>query len=175
MSRSSVALAAAIPLCMLAAAAATHLATAQTRANERMTPHLSFVVSVVPDVVAAATRLSVNVDIRPRHGIHVYAPGTQYRPVRVVLDADPLLQIENAIYPQPHAYLFKPLNEQVLVYDEPFRVAQLVTIGGPARPASGRRARSSLTIRGRLEYQACDAEVCYLPASIGFEQSVRMK
>jgi len=159
---------------VLGAAAATHLATAETRANERLTPHLAFVVSVVPDVVAASTRLSVNVDITPRHGIHVYAPGTQYRPVRIELDADPMLQVEDSAYPQPHVYLFEPLNEKVLVYDEPFRVTQRVTLRAAAGPPA-RNARSLLTIRGTLHYQACDEQVCYLPESIRFERSVRVK
>lgn len=37
------------------------------------------------------------------------------------------------------------------------------------------RTRSRLAIKGALEYQACDDTVCYLPTSIPFEFTVRVK
>ena len=46
-------------------------------------------------------RFSVIVDVTPTTGMHVYAPGTQYRPIAIALDPDPLLTIHETRYPPP--------------------------------------------------------------------------
>lgn len=131
------------------------------------TEHLTVRATLQPDVVRDGTRMTVAVDVVPREGMHVYAPGSQYRPIGVTLDAHPALTPSAPVYPTPAVYLFKPLNEEVLAYSEPFRIALGVDVGaiGPNT--------SRLRVSGVLTYQACDDRVCYLPDSLPLEWTVR--
>ena len=65
----------------------------------------------------------------PEEGIYVFAPGTHYRPVAIRLDTGSLLRVHGSKYPKPIRFLFKPLKEEVLVYDAPFRLALTVVAG----------------------------------------------
>ena len=84
------------------------------------------------------------------------------------------LQIHETIYPPPTSYHFKPLNEDVLVYETPFRLTLDITPGWTPRQREILRTQDRLTIKGQLTYQACDDKVCYLPASVPFEWGVRI-
>ena len=70
--------------------------------------------------------------------------------------------------------LFKPLNEQVLVYNAPFRlVAQLGL--DPTRPlVTPLQKGARLTLDASVDYQACDDRVCYLPESIPLRWTVTL-
>ena len=118
--------------------------------------------------------MSLAVDVRPKKGLHVYAPGTMYRPVAIAIEPNPALKVETAIYPPPVSYLFKPLNERVLVYERPFRLTLDLTVVGTPAQLAALTAESRLTVKGQLTYQACDDQVCFLPASVPFEWGVRI-
>jgi DsbC/DsbD-like thiol-disulfide interchange protein len=129
----------------------------------RNTRHLSFTAAITPDVVKPNSRLQLIVNVTPKKGVHVYAPGATYRAITVTLDRNPALKPSKAVYPQPSIYIFKPLKEQVLVYSDPFKLSMNVVVGTiPARTAR-------LRITGSLSYQACDDRVCYLPESVPLE------
>ena len=129
----------------------------------RNTPHLSFTAALSPDVVKPGGTLQLIVNVIPRKRVHVYAPGTNYRAIAVTLDRNPALKPSKAVYPKPSIFVFKPLNEQVLVYSDPFKLSMTVGVGTIPR----RTAR--LRITGTLSYQACDDRVCYLPESVPLE------
>ena len=141
----------------------------------RVTPHLAFAAALSPDVIVPGTRMSIVVDVTPKKGMHVYAPGTQHRPVVIAVQPNPLLRVDDPVYPTPTPYVFKPLNEEVLVYSAPFRIVLDITAGDTVAQQAELRTRSRLAIKGELEYQACDDSVCYLPTSIPFEWTVRVK
>ena len=145
------------------------------RVVSRVTPHLAFAAVLSRDVIVPGTRLSIVVDVTPKQGMHVYAPGSTYRPVAISIRPHPLLRVHDAVYPKPTVYLFKPLNEEALVYSAPFRLALDITAGNTAAQQAQLHARSRLTIKGELQYQACDETVCYLPTSVPFEWTVRIK
>ena len=105
--------------------------------------------------------------------MHVYAPGTQYRPVVIRLQANPALRVHNPVYPKPTVYRFKPLNEDVLVYDAPFRLVVDVIAGDSVALRRQLRGRTQMTIKATLDYQACDDRMCYLPASVPFQRTLR--
>jgi hypothetical protein len=50
-----------------------------------------------------------------------------------------------------------------------------LTAGVTAAQQTRLRARSRITIRGALEYQACDDQVCFLPKSVPLEWTVPVK
>ena len=101
-------------------------------------------------------------------GMHVYAPGAAgYRPIAVTIAPQPFVQLRPLQYPPSEIYFFKPLNERVPVYQKPFR------LGSGRRCSKGRtqaqaalQGKESLTLTGRVEYQACDDKVCFNPATV---------
>ena len=146
---------------MLAAASASLVAQAATT---RETKHLKFTVSVSPRVISEGDRITLAVDVFPKARMHVYAPGSKYQPIKIAIEPQPALTIDETTYPRAESYYFKPLNETQPVYQAPFRLQVGMTIR--ALEPSSTRSNSSITIVGALDYQACDDRVCYLPESI---------
>jgi hypothetical protein len=64
----------------------------------------------------------------------------------------------------------------VLVYDAPFRLAvDLVLVAGHSDAVRAQlRNRTQMIIRATLDYQACDDRLCYLPASVPFQWTLRV-
>lgn len=146
-------------------------------ANEIATPHLTVRTWPSDEVVAPGERFSVVLDIVPKPAIHIYAPGQEgYIPISVTVDEDPALMPHAMVYPEPDIYHFKPLNERVKVYSHPFRLLQDVTVS-PSQETRARAAEegATLTIRGQIRYQACDDQVCFMPATLPVEWTAKLK
>jgi DsbC/DsbD-like thiol-disulfide interchange protein len=148
--------------------------SAAARVTSRSTPHLTFTATISPVVIVPGARISIAVDVVPKKGMHVYAPGTKYRPVVIRLRADPALRVRDPVYPKPTVYRFKPLNEDVLVYNGPFRLVVDVVAGDATALRAHLHGRNQLTVKGTLDYQACDDRMCYLPASVPFQWTLRV-
>ena len=116
--------------------------------------------------VTPGDRLALAVDVTPQPGMHVYAPGDHvYRVVRLRLDAPDFLRLHDVSYPPSELYHYEPLDETVPVYQQPFRLVQEITVPLSQETAAVAAAPGGkLVIEGVLEYQACDDEVCYIPA-----------
>ena len=160
--------------------AATILTTLGARVGagtmQASTSHLTLSASISDAVAAPGERLSIVVEVTPRRGMHLYAPGKHdYRIVKVALDAQPWLKVNQPSYPRSETYDFKPLNERVNVYMKPFRLTQSITL--LATPAAQKllAAMTSVTIAGALEYQACDDKVCFNPARVPLSFEVSLK
>ena len=142
--------------------------TGQDRDATRMeTDHLELVSYASDSVVAPGNRFSLILDVTPKTEMHVYAPGDHtYQVIRLRLDTPVFLQPHDAAYPVSTPYHFEPLNETVPVYEAPFTLVQEITI--PMSDETGELAQAGdpLIIEGTLEYQACDPEICYLPAEV---------
>ena len=143
------------------------IAGAADRAATRVTTdHIEALAWATDEVVAPGNRLSFVVDVTPKTDMHVYAPGDHsYRVIRLRLTAPDFLRSHEVSYPASQTYRFEPLDETVPVYEQPFRLVQDVTI--PMRrdvDALASEPNATLRVEGVLEYQACDHEVCYLPA-----------
>ena len=132
------------------------------------TDHLEVVAYASDAVVAPGNRFSLVLDVTPKPEMHVYAPGDHtYRVIQLRLDAPDFLRLQDLTYPQSETYHFDPLDETVPVYQQPFRLVQEVTIPMSRDiAAAAAEPGATLTIEGALEYQACDHEVCYVPAEI---------
>jgi hypothetical protein len=140
----------------------------------RSTAHLKFTATISPAVIVPDARMSIAVEVVPKKGMHVYAPGTKYRPVSIRLDTGSLLRVHGSTYPKPTRYLFKPLKEEVLVYDAPFRLVVAVLAGNSKTLRAELRGRPQTTIKGTFDYQACDDRVCFLPTSVPFQWTLRV-
>lgn len=107
----------------------------------------------------ASGRVTLIADVAPRPGMHVYAPGNAgYTAVGLIVESRPGLTIGATKYPKAEEFLFAPLNERVRVYGHLFRLTRELTVAPGAAPG--------LVVSGRLEYQACDDKVCYLPQTV---------
>lgn len=101
--------------------------------------------------------MSLFLDITPKPGIHVYAPGAKdYRPIAVVINPHPGVKIGKVKYPKSGTMLFE--GEKVPVYEKPFRLVSEISLD-PSMTAA------SVTLSATVNYQACDDKVCFLPAS----------
>ena len=147
-----------------------------TNAQRIATDHLDAITYATDDIVAPGSLFSLVIDIRPRQGMHVYAPGAaSYRVVALKLDPDPLLMPRSIEYPPHEIYDFKPLDERVPVFQKPFRLIQELSIATSREARAALAASSTMTIRGTLEYQACDDKICYLPNSVPVTYTISVK
>jgi AhpC/TSA family/Thiol:disulfide interchange protein DsbD, N-terminal len=138
--------------------------------------HLDVVTWSSDDLAAPGTRLSLVLDVTPKAGAHVYAPGAKgYIPVALKLDPQEGVQLHPVEYPKPEDYYFKPLDEHVPVYQKRFRIVQDVTFDASRQGEAFLNARTSLTITGQLAYQACDDKVCFPPTSVPVSWTIKLR
>jgi DsbC/DsbD-like thiol-disulfide interchange protein len=117
---------------------------------------------------AAGAKLALFVDVTPKPGIHVYAPGSKdYIPITVKLNAQPEIKAGKVAYPKSELMTFA--DEKVPVFQKPFRLTQDVTLDKSAK------AGSTVTVSGIVNYQACDDRVCYAPESAPVTWTVVVK
>jgi thiol:disulfide interchange protein DsbD len=117
---------------------------------------------------AAGAKLALFVDVTPKPGIHVYAPGSKdYIPITVKLNAQPEIKAGKVAYPKSEIMTFA--DEKVPVFQKPFRLTQDVTLDKSAK------AGSTVTVSGTVNYQACDDRVCYPPESSPITWTVMVK
>ncbi len=141
------------------------------------TDHLTVLTYASDETIAPGNRFSLILEVTPKPGMHVYAPGTHpYRVIGLRLDRIAALTVHPLAYPPSEIYHFKPLDERVPVYQKPFTLVQDVTL--QVTPETRERARASgakLEITGRLEYQACDDKICYPPVDLPVAWSVALR
>ncbi len=117
---------------------------------------------------SAGAKLSLFVDVTPKPGIHVYAPGSKdYIPITVKLNPQAEIKSGKVAYPKSEMMSFA--DEKVPVFQKPFRLTQDVTLDKSAKSGS------TLTVAGTVSYQACDDRVCYPPESAPVSWTVLVK
>jgi DsbC/DsbD-like thiol-disulfide interchange protein len=113
-------------------------------------------------------KVSLFVDVTPKPGIHVYAPGSRdYIPITVKLNPQAQLKPGKVAYPKSEMMTFA--DEKVPVFEKPFRLTQDVTL------AKSLKAGETVTVAGTVNYQACDDRVCYPPESAPVSWTVVVK
>lgn len=131
------------------------------------TAHLTVQAAASDQVLAPGSRFSIAIEVTPQRAMHVYAPGTHtYQVVTFRPAAQPWLKAHPLTYPPSEIYYFAPLDERVETYQRPFTLVQDLTILATADAQKLLAGQTSITIRGTLDYQACDDKVCYAPASV---------
>ena len=133
------------------------------------TAHLAIAASQSNPDVTVGSRFHLALDVTPKPGMHVYAPGADalgYRVIGLHLDTPGFLRALPAEYPAAEIYHFEPLDERVPVYQRPFRLVQELVVEGSPEAAAQLAELDALTLTGRLDYQACDDAVCFNPASV---------
>lgn len=145
-------------------------------ATKVSTEHLELTTYLTDAAVAPGNRFAVVLDVVPKRGMHVYAPGAaNYRVVSMKLEEAAMLRLLPLRYPPSEIYHFKPLKERVPVYRKPFTLVQEVILQGDRASQSQYRGKEVLTISGTLEYQACDDRICYNPVALPLTWTVKLR
>jgi peroxiredoxin len=127
-------------------------------------------------IVAPGNVFSLVLDIIPGAGAHVYAPGAKsYRVIKVDIAPQPYLRVLPLKYPASQLYNFKPLNERVPVYEKPFTLVQDVVLEGTLPAQALLRGKTSITVDGTLEYQACTDKICFNPDSVPLSWTLTLR
>ena len=114
------------------------------------------------------TKLALFVDVTPKPGMHVYAPGNaDYIPITIKLAAPATIKPGKIAYPKSDVMTLA--DEKVSVFQKPFRLTQDVTVDKAAQPGS------TIVVPATVNYQACDDKVCYPPESASVSWSVTVR
>ena len=140
------------------------------------TAHLTMTASISDAIAAPGERLAIIMNIVPKQGMHLYAPGRHnYQVVALTLDPQSWLRAQAPIYPPSQIYHFKPLNERVEVFMKAFQLRRDVTVLATPEAQKLLAGLATVTITGALEYQACDDKVCFNPARVPVSFVVALK
>jgi peroxiredoxin len=151
----------------------TDAAVAGTKVS---TAHLDVTTYPSNSVIAAGDRFSVVLEIEPHTKIHVYAPGAKsYRVIALKIEPDPQVRELPIEYPPSEIYFFKPLNERVPVFQKPFRLAQELVLEGTREAQQALRGKETVTVRGALDYQACNDKECFNPVSVPLSWTMSLR
>ena len=116
----------------------------------------------------AGARLALFVDVAPKAGLHVYAPGSKDY-IAVAVKLNPQTQIKLGKLTYPKSEIMTLADERVPVFSKPFRLTQDVTLDKSAQPGA------TVIVAGTVTYQACDDRVCYPPESAPVSWTVKVK
>ena len=153
-------------------------------ATQVSTDHLEITTYLSDGTITSGTRFSLVLDVEPRPGMHVYAPGAEadgYRVVTLRMDPQPYVRLMPIEYPVSESYLFEPLDEVEPVYLDRFILRQDIVLEAIFRTPAERQVRNeelamggTLTLRGSLDYQACNDSICYNPVSVPLSWTVTL-
>ena len=131
-------------------------------------PHLQLALEQSDATGVPGARVTLVAEVRLPADVHVYAPGAKgYKPIRLVMDPVPQLELEPVVYPPSKTLYLPAIGEQVPAFDGAFRITQDIQVNTGAEfwGSLGKDGRV-FTITGKLEYQACDKTTCYVPTSV---------
>jgi hypothetical protein len=139
-------------------------------------PHLQLVAEQSDRTTVPGGRITLIAEVRLPADVHVYAPGTtDYRPIKLIIDPIPDVQLPQAVYPRAKILYLPAIRERVPVFEGAFRISQDVQVASAAAFSNSLgSAGRTLTIAGKLEYQACDRTTCFLPASVPVEWNLQV-
>lgn len=139
-------------------------------------PHLQLALEQSDRTGVPGTHLTLVAEVRLPPDVHVYAPGAQgYKPLRLVLDEMKEMEFKPAVYPPAKILYLPAIKEKVPVFEGTFRITQDVKVSSAAGFWGSLGEEGKIfTIAGKLEYQACDKTICYLPASVPVKWHVQV-
>ena len=119
---------------------------------------------------AAGAKVVLTVDVQPKPGIHVYAPGTKdFIPITLTVDVSADVKpAGKTVYPATTDTLVV-VDEKVPVFSKHFKMTQGVTLAKTAKPGS------TVKVDGKINLQACDDKVCYPPETVPVTWTVSVK
>ena len=103
----------------------TGIGEAPVQGTKVSTDHLELTAYSSDAAISRRNHFSLVLEIAPRPGMHVYAPGAEgYRVISLDLDPQSFVTLSPLTFPESEIYYFEPLDERVPVYQEPFKLLQ---------------------------------------------------
>jgi hypothetical protein len=131
-------------------------------------PHLNVVLEQSDRIGFPGSRITLTAEVQLPPDTHVYAPGVQgYKPIALVMDPGMEIRFAPVIYPRAKVLYLKAINERVPVFEGKFRITQDFRVLSTLHFSNTLGDDgNTFTIKGKLDYQACDKKTCYLPTSV---------
>jgi Disulphide bond corrector protein DsbC/AhpC/TSA family len=131
-------------------------------------PHLQLTVEQSDRTGFPGNNITLTAEVRLPPDVHVYAPGTKgYKPINLVIEPTAGMQLKPVVYPSSKILYLPAIKERVPVFEGTFRISQDLQVATAADFSNSLGAEGkTLTISGKLEYQACDSKICFLPTSV---------
>jgi DsbC/DsbD-like thiol-disulfide interchange protein len=116
----------------------------------------------------SAVKAAVVAEIAPGYHINDHAPSLDYLiPTEVKLDPTKPVSIGRAVYPKGVPRKFEFLDTPISVYQGKLLIGVLVRVDANAAPGV-------YTLKGALNYQACNEHACLPPASLPLTLAVKV-
>jgi peroxiredoxin len=134
-------------------------------------PHLQLSVGQSDRVAVPGNLVTLTAEVRLPPDVHVYAPGTKgYKTVKLSIDPLPDFDLRQASYPSAKILYLPAIKERVPVFEGTFRIRQELKVNSMTEfsGALGTDGKK-VTVKGNLEYQACDSKICFLPTTVPVE------
>jgi peroxiredoxin len=134
-------------------------------------PHLQLSLGQSDRIAVPGNLVTLTAEVRLPPDVHVYAPGTKgYKTVKLTIDPLPDFEIRQTSYPAAKILYLPAIKERVPVFEGAFRIRQELKVNSMAEFSGALGADGKkVTIKGSLEYQACDSKICFLPATVPVE------
>jgi peroxiredoxin len=139
-------------------------------------PHLQLALGQSDRSGLPGNLVTLTAEVRLPPDVHVYAPGTQgYKPIKLVIDPLPDFELRAASYPRPKILYLPAIKERVPVFERTFRIRQDLKVNSTADFSNSLGTDGKMVaIKGKLEYQACDSKICFLPSSVAVEWQLQV-
>jgi peroxiredoxin len=139
-------------------------------------PHLQLRVGQSDRTAVPGNLVTLTAEVHLPPDVHVYAPGTKgYKAIKLTIDPQSDFALKQASYPAAKILYLPAIKEKVPVFEDTFKIRQELKANSStdfsgALGADGKQ----VTVKGTLEYQACDSKICFLPASVPVEWHIQI-
>ena len=138
-------------------------------------PHLGLSLSQSDQLVIPGSRLTLTAAISLPPDIHVYAPGVLgYKPIQLMIEPAAEVKLAGVRYPKPAILYLPAIKESVPVYEGRFRISQDVVVSASGAFLKSIGEGKNVTLKGTLQYQACDKTTCFLPQQVQVSWDIRV-
>ncbi len=136
--------------------------------NSVEAPHLQLTIAQSDRIAFPGNLITLTAEVRLPPDVHVYAPGMKgYKPIKLEIDPTRGTQVKSAVYPQSKILYLPAIKERVPVFEGTFRLRQDLQVATAADFSNSLGSEGkTITIAGKLEYQACDSKICFTPTSV---------
>ena len=139
-------------------------------------PHLSLTVEQSDRTGFPGGRITLTAEVQLPPDVHVYSPGVQgYKSIALVMDPTPGMEFTPVNYPRSKVLFLPAIKERVSVFEGKFRITEDLKISSAAEFSNSLGTDGKIfTVAGKLDYQACDSKICYLPTSVPVHWQVQV-
>jgi peroxiredoxin len=140
-------------------------------------PHLQLSMEQSDRMAVPGNLVTLTAEVRLPPDVHVYAPGTKgYKTVKLTIEPLPDFELRQANYPAAKILYLPAIKERVPVFEGSFRIRQELKVNSMAEFSGALGADGKkVTVKGTLDYQACDSKICFLPASVPVEWQLQIE